>query len=136
MAKDVIGKYYPGKRSNNWIKVKVRNTADAYIIGYTKGSGNREDTFGALHLASVLDGKMVYRGKVGTGFTDKNLKEIWALLKHISTIPKQIQESIIEEKKSKWIEAQLCCSIEYASITPNNTYREPVFVQLKGNITN
>ncbi|MEM7110132.1 MAG: non-homologous end-joining DNA ligase [Bacteroidota bacterium] len=130
IAKDNNSKYYPGKRSESWIKVKVRNTADAYIIGYTLGVGNRENTFGALHLGNLDGDKIVYRGKVGTGFTDNGLEEVWIELKDIPSINKPIQESVLNEKKSRWIAPLLTCEIEYASITKNNTFREPVFIRL------
>ncbi len=134
MAKGTNSKYYPGKRSDSWMKVKVRSTADAFIIGYTVGEGNRKNAFGALHLADWNDDKLVYRGKVGTGFTDKDLQEIWAILKGMSAIKKPIDETILDEKKTTWIKAVLKCEIEFASLTKNGTYREPVFVKFRPDV--
>lgn len=134
IAKDESGKYHVGKRSDNWIKVKVRNTAEVYIIGYTIGEGNRESTFGALHLATRKEGALVYRGKVGTGFTDRDMKEISMVLKKFDLIDKPVNNNVLDEKKSRWIRDELQCEIEYAAITKNNTYREPVFVRMRMDI--
>ena len=70
------GKYLPGKRSDLWLKVKVRNTVDCVIIGYNEGKGDRKSTFGGLHIAERIDEELLYRGKVGTGFDDATIKEI------------------------------------------------------------
>ena len=34
-----------------WLKIKVRQSSECVIIGYTKGKGDRSQTFGALHIA-------------------------------------------------------------------------------------
>src|SRR5690606_8162188 len=51
MAKQKTSKYIPGKRSDSWLKVKVRQSSECVIVGYTKGKGERGTTFGALHIA-------------------------------------------------------------------------------------
>ncbi|MGD8427868.1 MAG: non-homologous end-joining DNA ligase, partial [Balneolaceae bacterium] len=66
MAKKKDGRYLPGKRSDLWLKIKVRQTTECLIIGYTQGKGDRRDYFGALHLAEQTKGELHYRGKVGT----------------------------------------------------------------------
>ena len=50
MAKKKQSSYEPGKRSNNWLKIKPVKTCDCVIFGYTEGEGNREKTFGSLIL--------------------------------------------------------------------------------------
>ncbi len=131
MAKEKNSKYYPGKRSDSWYKIKVRNTADSYIIGYTKGKGNRGALFGALHLADIEDGKIEYRGKVGTGFTSADMKEIFKVISKLKVIKKPIREKILDEKDTVWIEPELICEIEFASMTKDKAYREPVFLRIK-----
>jgi ATP-dependent DNA ligase len=64
MAKRKDSKYLSGRRSDFWIKVKVRQTSEIFIVGYTTGKGNRGQTFGALQVAEDMDGTLVYRGKV------------------------------------------------------------------------
>src|SRR6185436_6273465 len=76
MAKQRHSTYQPGKRSDAWLKVKTRQTVECVIIGYTKGKGDRDASFGALHLAQATaatkpgaeDGGLKYVGKVGSGF--------------------------------------------------------------------
>src|SRR5262245_22562863 len=53
MAKQRNSTYLPGKRSDSWFKIKTRQTVECVIIGYTRGKGDRETNFGALHLAQA-----------------------------------------------------------------------------------
>jgi bifunctional non-homologous end joining protein LigD len=131
IAKRKDGKYLPGRRSDLWLKIKVRQTADCVVIGYTPGKGNRETTFGALHIADKINGKLHYRGKVGTGFDDGMMKEIAAELNKRKIIPKPIPEKVLDEKITTWIEPDLYIEVSYSQLTPDKMYREPVFIKMR-----
>ncbi|MBK9735328.1 MAG: non-homologous end-joining DNA ligase [Saprospiraceae bacterium] len=131
MAKKKQSKYTAGKRSSDWLKIKIRALMDTVIIGYTKGKGDRIERFGAMHIGKYENGKLVYLGKVGTGFDTSKMKELDTLLKTQKIISKPIQEFVEEEYNTVWIEPALECEVQYASITPNGTLREPVFYRLK-----
>lgn len=131
MAKDLKGKYYPGKRSNGWIKVKVRNTIECLVIGYTEGKGDRSSLFGAMHLAKKEGSNLIYLGKVGTGWNAKQMAEIFDTLKKIDSAEKPIKEKLVDDSVSTWIKAELVCEVQYASITSAGTLREPVFLRFR-----
>lgn len=131
MAKDKNSRYLMGKRSDGWLKIKVRNTTDCIVIGYTQGNGNRSQYFGALHIAEETDKGLKYRGRVGTGFDDKMLKEISVAIKKLKKVKKPLKEKVLEEKTSTWIEPKLVAEIRYASLTKDKMFREPVFVRFR-----
>lgn len=131
MAKEKSGKYLPGRRSENWQKVKVRNTAECVVIGYNEGQGNRAATFGGLHIAELKDGKLTYRGKVGSGFNDTDLKEVSAMIKKLKHTKKPVSDKVLDEKVSKWVEPVYYVEVTYASLTPDKNFREPVFVRMR-----
>ncbi|HCR55305.1 MAG TPA: hypothetical protein DIW27_12865, partial [Cytophagales bacterium] len=131
MAKEKLSRYLPGKRSDAWLKVKVRNTRECVIIGYNAGKGNRSNAFGGLHIAEVENGKLVYRGKVGTGFTDAAIKDIFKMIKQLKETDKPVKDKVLDEKVSTWIEPKLFVEITFASFTPDKNFREPVFVRLR-----
>ena len=135
MAKDKNGKYLPGRRSDSWMKIKIRNTRECVIIGYNPGKGERALTFGGLHIAEKMEGELVYRGKVGTGFDDATIKEISLDIKKLKEIKKPITNKVMDEKTSKWIEPVLIVEISFASFTPDKMFREPVFVRLRPDLT-
>ena len=131
MAKEKNSRYFPGKRSDSWYKIKIRQTAESYIIGYTKGKGSRGEHFGALHLGDIIKGEIVYRGKVGSGFDTKNIQQVYELLKKLKVIKKPIKEKVLDESQTIWLEPKLICEIQYASITRDGAFREPVFLRLR-----
>lgn len=132
MAKQKESKYLPGKRSDCWLKIKVRQACECVIIGYTTGKGERGITFGALHIAEKKEnGELQYRGKVGTGFDDATVKEISKELKKLKVIKKPIKEKAPDEKTTTWVDPILMAEISYSRITPDNMYREPVFIRMR-----
>ncbi len=130
MLKDQNSRYAHDSRSRSWLKVKVRNLDQSLIIGYTEGKGDRAGLFGALHLAKETDEGLIYMGKVGTGYDHKKLKELNKIVSSIPEITKPIDDQISEESRTHWIQPKLKCEIQYASMSANDTYREPVFIRL------
>src|SRR4030043_826721 len=73
MAKKKGSPYEPGARSGNWLKIKKLRSCDCVVFGYTKGTGARAETFGALLLGLYdHEHKPMYVGKVGTGFSESH----------------------------------------------------------------
>ena len=121
-----------GTRNDLWMKIKIRESAEAVIIGYTPGKGNRGQTFGALHIAERIDDTLHYRGKVGTGFDDATMKEISEALKKVNTTGKpDVVGKLLDEKISTWLEPVTIAEISYSKLTPDKMFREPVFIRLR-----
>ena len=131
MAKEASSPYQPGKRTSQWLKIKTRQTTECIIIGYTKGKGDRETSFGALHIAQQNDGELEYVGKVGTGFDVKMMKEIFLQLKTLKTIKRPVKEKPLDDAQTTWIEPKVVCEVQYASLTKDRMLREPVFLRLR-----
>ncbi|MCI0452261.1 MAG: non-homologous end-joining DNA ligase [Candidatus Latescibacteria bacterium] len=131
MAKKASSVYTPGRRNDAWLKVKTRRTMDCLVVGYTKGKGDRTGTFGALHLAERRGDAWAYLGKVGTGFDDRALAAVAAEVRSLREAKRPFKEKPIDDAISVWVEPTLWCEVQYASLTPNGTLREPVFVRLR-----
>jgi bifunctional non-homologous end joining protein LigD len=68
---------YPRGRSNDWVKIKLTRSASCIVVGATAGEGSRADRFGALELA-LMDGTDIVRiGKVGSGFSKRDVDECY-----------------------------------------------------------
>jgi len=98
VIKNSCSKYEPGRRSDQWLKIKKGDTVDVYIIGATRSTGSIP--FGALLMEK--DGK--YFGKVGTGFSDQDRKDILKLLKENQEplrieVPPELESEIIVTSK-------------------------------------
>lgn len=130
MAKLKDARYIPGKRSDAWIKVKVKETMDCVIIGFTRGEGERERYFGSLQLAEDSGDDLIYRGRVGTGFDDRLLKSLADRFKEMLAESRTVDDEVHEENKTVWIQPTLKCEVQYSMITDNGTFRDPVFKKL------
>ncbi len=135
IAKKTTSSYHPGGRSGDWLKIKFRSTAECVILGYTKGEGARKAFFGALHLGEISEEGIIYKGKVGTGFDDKKIKAVLETLEGLNRSTKLIKDQISDEKSTVWLEPILFCEIQYASLTNKSTYREPVFMRLRPDLS-
>jgi DNA ligase D-like protein (predicted ligase)/DNA ligase D-like protein (predicted 3'-phosphoesterase) len=126
IAKRRNSTYQPGTRSPDWLKIKQVKTCDCVIFGYTQGTGNRADTFGALLLGLYEDGNPVYVGRVGTGFTELDLINIYKQLKTIETSTPWFTEPDIPPE-SHWTQPILVAQIGYQEVTKDQRLRAPRF---------
>jgi ATP-dependent DNA ligase len=131
MAKQRQSVYLIGKRSEAWLKIKTRQTTECLIIGYTEGKGDRQNTFGALHLAQRRGEELQYVGKVGTGFDEHLLEEVSDALQNLPRTRKPVREKTSDDARSIWLEPKLICEVGYGSLTPDGLLREPVFIRLR-----
>lgn len=116
IAKKKNSPYEVGLRSGNWLKIKKLRSCDCVIFGYTKGSGARSETFGALLLGLYdADAKPVYVGKVGTGFSQdllRTLSEAFQALKvDVAPFKVDVPEKIV------WLKPKLVCEVFYQAVT-------------------
>lgn len=135
IAKERESKYLPGRRSDCWLKIKVRQSREVFIVGYTKGKGDRGNTFGALQIAEREGSVLHYRGKVGTGFDDATIKDILREMKKVkegrNPFPKG---KVVDEKTSTFLEPRLIAEVSFSRLTPDQIFRDPVFIRLRPDI--
>ena len=130
----VIGKrkdssYQPGFRSSDWLKIKKLQSCDCVIFGYTKGTGVRAKTFGALILGLFDKGNPVFVGKVGTGFSDELLENLSSTFKKLKTEKAPFRTGLPEE--ITWLKPKLVAEIIYQVVTKDSRLRMPRFRSLR-----
>lgn len=130
MAKRSDARYTPGKRSDAWIKVKVKETKDCIIIGFTQGDGERAETFGSLQLAEKEGEILTYRGRVGSGFDESQLQKLRHVFESLITTSYEVEGDVHEKRKTTWLMPSMICEIEYSNVTDNGTLRDPVFKKM------
>lgn len=132
IAKDLTSFYHAGKRSNQWLKIKIRQSQEAVICGFTKPQGNRS-SFGALVLGCYDNSELTYLGNCGTGFNDELLEILMDKLKVliISKKPFPQDVSVAKEKEVTWVKPDLVCEVYYSEWTMEHHLRHPVFKGLR-----
>lgn len=130
MAKKKQSLYQPGKRSENWLKIKQIKTCDCVIFGYTRGEGSRKKTFGSLILGLYNNSEPVFVGKVGTGFTRQNMEYLIQKLDELK-VDEGLLKGVDEDREVIWVQPQLACEVGYQTLTKDGRLRIPVFKGLK-----
>ncbi len=134
MAKKMDSKYYPGKRTTNWLKIKNHKTTEVIIAGYSEPSGSRK-YFGSLILAAKKGGKFIYMGNAGTGFNQRSLKELHDLFEPLIREKSPFEEKIKNNSKVTWIKPELICEVKFSEVTGDGKLRHPVFLHLRDDKT-
>ncbi|HYD90162.1 MAG TPA: non-homologous end-joining DNA ligase, partial [Flavobacterium sp.] len=129
IAKKISSRYHVNKRTKEWLKIKVTKEQEMVIGGYTEPKGSRSG-FGSLLLGYYEDGKFVYSGKVGTGFNEKSLKDMYEKLKKLETKTSPFATKP-KERNAHWIKPELVAQIKYSEWTETNSLRHPVFIALR-----
>jgi DNA ligase D-like protein (predicted ligase) len=126
MAKALASPYLIGQRSRHWLKIKPRGAMECYVVGYSPGRGGRGETFGSLALASREPRGWLYRGLVGSGFSEAELQSLSRQLGalRVENPPAPLNETV---KGIHWVRPQLRCRVSFHEITPRGHFRAPAF---------
>jgi bifunctional non-homologous end joining protein LigD len=137
VAKRLGSRYQPGRRSPDWRKIKLTNTQDCVILGWTPGQGGRAGTFGAL-LVGAFDGDdLIWIGQVGTGFTHQVLERVLDTLRPlIRDTPPIVDSELKKIKGATFVDPKIVCEVEYLEITRRERkMRAPSFKGLRDDKT-
>ncbi|HVN63048.1 MAG TPA: non-homologous end-joining DNA ligase [Candidatus Binataceae bacterium] len=127
VAKDLAAPYEE-KRSRAWLKVKVHQEEEFVIAGYTPPRGSRQH-IGALLLGAYAGDDLHFVGKVGTGFTQARLAELYARFKPLI----RATSLLVDPPRGKgltWLTPKLVAQIAFAEWTSDRKLRQPVFLGL------
>ncbi len=129
VAKKASSPYRAG-RSANWQKIRAARSGDFAVVGFTEPKGSRVG-FGALHLGYLAGAKLVYAGRVGTGFNDAQLAEIHARLLPAKRPEPAFSGPAPKGREHVWVEPRLVAEVRYTEWTDAGQLRHPVFVRFR-----
>lgn len=123
---------YHQTRSKHWVKSKCLKRQEFVIVGYTKPSGSRVG-FGALLLGYYDDDKLIYCGRVGTGFNDKTLRDLKARMAQIRVDSPPVNEPPDRRtaRDAQWIRPELVAEVSFTEWTDDGMLRHPAFHGLR-----
>ena len=134
VAKRASDPYREGERTRSWLKVKCLQRQEFVIVGFTNPGGSRT-AFGALLVATRDEPKapLRYAGKVGTGFDERTLKRLHALLKPLERRDPPVEKTTARgvSRDVHWVEPQLVAEIAYTEWTGDGRLRHPIYVGLR-----
>ena len=127
---------YEEKRSSDWLKIKITQTQDCVIGGYTDPEGSRE-YFGALVLGLYdRQKRLIHVGQVGTGFDQAALKKLFTLMQPLKTKQNPFYGEIGGLRKVQFVRPELVAEVKFSEWTHENEeggmkLRAPVFMGLR-----
>jgi DNA ligase D-like protein (predicted ligase) len=121
---------YLSTRSHDWLKFKCLNQQEFVIAGYTDSQGERVG-FGALLVGYYQAGKLVYAGKVGTGYDTATLHRLGSQLKKLETSNAPFESDALPSRSVHWVKPQLVAQIAFAEWTSAGKLRQPRFLGLR-----
>ncbi len=127
MAKRADGRYV-GQRSRSWLKLKFERTQEVVVGGWRTGKGERESTLGSL-LLGIPDGPALrYVGRVGSGFSTRDLRD---LREKLDAMPRKTspfaEVPAADESDAHWVNAKLVGEVSHAGWTGTGRLRHPVW---------
>lgn len=134
VAKRKESTYAPGRRAGTWLKIKSEHDVTLRIIGYTRGSGARSDTVGSLVVAEESDEGLIYRGHLGSGFTDRALAELAETLLPLEKTDRPAYIPDDQDKSAEWLVSPVYCDAIYSSLTSSGMLRQGMYKRLRGDL--
>lgn len=134
LAKRRESTYQPGRRSRDWVKVKHVRMQEVVIGGWSPGEGNRTGRIGSL-LVGVHDdeGRLVYAGHVGTGFSVTALEDLGARLAPLERTTPPFADEVprAHAKGARWVTPRLVGEVAFGEWTRDGRMRHPTWRGLR-----
>ncbi len=131
VAKRNDSPYQPGTRSRAWLKIKGVNRQEFVIGGWIPEKGDLKRGVGALLVGyHDKDGKLIFAGKVGTGFSNEDRTELRDRFNKISR-EKSPFTSAVRDKNLIFLDPVTVAEFEFREWTPDGRLRHPSFKGLR-----
>jgi bifunctional non-homologous end joining protein LigD/DNA ligase-1 len=124
VAKRKDSRYFFGKRTKDWIKIKNLLDEDFVVCGYIQ----KENNVISVVLGQYRDNKLIFKGHVTLGVSTADFR-LMASQKHIDFPP--FQETPPGNENAVWLEPKLVCTVKYMMKTGTGSMRQPVFKGLR-----
>ena len=126
VAKRRESSYQPGRRSASWIKDKHWNTQEVVIGGWRAGEGGRTSGIGSLLMGIPGAGGLHFAGRVGTGFTERDLANLKETLDPLRTGESPFDATLParDARGVTFVQPVLVGEVRYSEWTPDNRLRQ------------
>lgn len=128
MAKRTDSRYVSGQRTRTWIKLKLEQTQEVVVGGWRPGKGGRQESVGSL-LVGIPDGdKLAYVGRVGSGFSTRELTELRQTVERLGRKTSPFHEvPRMDAADAHWVAPELVGEVTFSEWTGPGRLRHPVW---------
>lgn len=123
---------YRSGRNGDWLKIKCVLEDEFVIGGYVVSSVDAK-AVGALALGTFENGKLIYAGRVGTGFTNSSARALWTKLQPLKRKAQAFDTRLTTQQRRgvTWVRPELVAQIAYSTRTGDNLLRHASFKGLR-----
>jgi bifunctional non-homologous end joining protein LigD len=134
VAKRLDSPYRPGRRSPDWLKIKNRRILDVLVGGISPGRGHRAGQIGSLLVGIAGPGGLAYAGRVGTGFTQPELRQLEQLFAPLRRDRPPFTGPVppAQARDVTWVEPRVVIEVSYAELTPDGILRAASYQGVAG----
>jgi bifunctional non-homologous end joining protein LigD len=125
-----VDSLYVSERSSSWVKLKVTQTVDAVVGGWT-APRTAAIPFGSLLLGLYEGKKLRFVGHVGSGFDAKKLQDLSSKLKELAASSCPFDAVPETNEKPSWVSPTLVARVKFSGWTQEHCLRHPVFIALR-----
>ena len=131
IAKRADAPYLPGVRSDAWLKLKIDFEQEFVVGGFTAPRKSREG-IGALLLGYFdADGRLVYVGHTGGGFTHAGLKAMRARLDRLVRKTTPFETEPRTNEQATWVRPTVVVEVKFSEWTADGRLRQPIFLGVR-----
>jgi DNA ligase D-like protein (predicted ligase) len=132
VAKRLDSHYQPGRRSTSWIKHKHWKTQEVVIGGWRRGEGWRTNGIGSLLMGIPSPAGLHYVGRVGTGFTDRQLVNLKTKLEPLHADESPFDAELPDAIDGvTFVQPLVVGEVRYTEWTPDHRLRQPTWCRLR-----
>ena len=125
VAKRRASHYEPGKRSRDWLKIKLRREQEMVVAGWLPGKGSAGE-LGSLIVAVNADGRLRHAGQVGSGFSATMRRQLLAALQPLRRDDSPL-DPVPRLPAARWVEPRIVIRAEFAEWTTDGLLRQAAF---------
>ncbi len=130
VSKKATGQYSSG-RSSDWLKMKCLHEQEFVVGGFTLPSNDIQGV-GALLLGYYRDGKLIYAGRTGTGFTQKTHKLIRKKLDELIETATPFEKVPGDAQRgAKWVRPEMVVQVRFTTWTADDLVRQAAFLGIR-----
>ena len=131
VAKRADSIYRSGRRSPDWVKVKVSQNVRLPVVGWAAGTGRLASSVGALHLGAPHGEGLRYAGSVGSGLSDDEREQLVERLRPLerrtSPLVEEPRLARAARDRIRWVEPALEVDVSFTEWTRAGRLRQPVY---------
>ena len=120
---------YCAGRSPDWRKLKCSASQELVVGGWTDPTGSRT-AFGALLVGYYDEGRLVFAGKVGTGFSEAELRRLQTMFNERATDDSPF-DGVVRIKGAHWVRPDLVAAVSFTEWTRDGKLRHPRYEGLR-----